>query len=412
MRDDGSVLEFSDAERRRRLGVRHGLADRYDDIEAATRAMTVLHATEAATVHLALWARVGDVGVADVDRALHDDRGVVKQLAMRRTLFAFPRDLLPAAWGSAALRVARQQRAQLAKNVAAAGLATGEDAVAHWIDEVSDAVLAVLADGTPRTTREVRDLVPALDGRISVGGGPGSKWGGDFPVGAWVMGMLGAEGRVVRAVNAGHWRLNKPTWTTAAQWLGEVPEPWSEADGYAELVRRWLGTFGPGTETDIVWCLGATKTAVRRALADLGAVPVALERGATGWLLPGDDALGEVGTQGGPDEPWAALLPTLDPTVMGWKERAFYLDPSDVPYLFDSNGNAGNTAWWDGRIVGCWVQDDRDPRAPVRLLVREDLDRGARAALEVEADRLTSWLDGVRITNVYASPQMRGARLP
>lgn len=412
MRDDGCVLEFSDAERRRRLGARHGLASRYDDVDAATRAMTVLHATEAATVHLALWARVSDVSVADVDRALYEDRSVVKQLAMRRTLFAFPRDLLPAAWGSAALRVARQQRAQLAKNVAAAGLATGESGVAAWIEEVADAALSVLADGTARTTREVRDLVPALDGRISVGGGPESKWGGDFPVGAWVMGMLGAEGRVVRAANAGHWRLNKPSWTTTAQWLGHGPTPWAEADGYAELVRRWLGTFGPGTETDIVWWLGATKTAVRRALADLEAVQVALDGGATGWLLPDDDALDGAGADGASDEPWAALLPTLDPTVMGWKERAFYLEPADVPYLFDSNGNAGNTAWWDGRIVGCWVQDDRDPRAPVRLLVREDLDRRARAALEVEADLLTAWLDGVRIANVYASPQMRGARLP
>ena len=55
-------------------------------------------------------------------------------------------------------------------------------------------------------------------------------------------------------------------------------------------------------------------------------------------------------------EPWAALLPVLDPTVMGWKERDFYLGPHG-PLLFDTNGNAGTTAWWDGRIVGCWAQD-------------------------------------------------------
>ena len=51
-----------------------------------------------------------------------------------------------------------------------------------------------------------------------------------------------------------------------------------------------------------------------------------------------------------------ALLPVLDPTVMGWKERGFYLGPHG-PALFDRNGNAGTTAWVDGRIVGCWVQD-------------------------------------------------------
>lgn len=402
MGNDGGVLHIADSDRRRRLAVRHGLAAGLPSVEAATDAMTVLHATEAATVHLALWARVDDVTVADVDAALYDDRRLVKQLAMRRTLFVFPRDLLPATWGSASARVAGQQRAQLAKNVAAAGLAEGPDRVAGWIDDAAAAVLAVLADGRPRTTREVRDLVPVLDGRIKIGRSD-KKWGGDFPVGAWVMTMLGAEGRVVRATNAGHWRLNKPTWTTTRAWLGTDAEALPDREGYAVLVRRWLATFGPGTETDVVWWLGATKTIVRRALADVGAVEVGLDGGATGWVLPDDITPVEA------VEPWAALLPTLDPTVMGWKERAFYLDPADTPYLFDSNGNAGNTAWWDGRIVGCWVQDDD---ARVHLVLRDDVGAKARTALELEAERLTSWLDGVRITNVYASPQMRGAILP
>jgi hypothetical protein len=50
-------------------------------------------------------------------------------------------------------------------------------------------------------------------------------------------------------------------------------------------------------------------------------------------------------------DPSAALLPTLDPTTMGWKERDWYLGPHG-PTLFDSNGNAGPTVWWEGRVVG------------------------------------------------------------
>ncbi|RHW28015.1 winged helix DNA-binding domain-containing protein [Nocardioides immobilis] len=391
------MRHIDDDERRARLARRHGLVDGCPDVVSATRAMTVLHATEAATVHLALWARVPGVTLADVDAALYDDRVLVKQLAMRRTLFVFPRDLLPAAWGSAAARVAVQQRKLLAQRVVGAGLADDPTA---WIDSVLADVLAEMADGVPRTTRELRDLVPALEGRFSLGS-PDKKWGGEFPIGAWVMTTLGAEGRVVRGVNAGHWRLNKPTWVRTDHWLAEAMVPWPEDKGYAELVRRWLATFGPGTETDIVWWLGATKTIVRRALADVGAVQVALDDG-VGWVLAGDDEPVE------PVAPWAALLPTLDPTVMGWKERSFYLDPADTPYLFDSNGNAGTTAWWDGRVVGCWVQDED---AVVRVVLRRDVGAEATEALEAEAARLTGWLGGVRITNVYASPQMKGARL-
>lgn len=96
---------------------------------------------------------------------------------------------------------------------------------------------------------------------------------------------------------------------------------------------------------------------------------------------------------------------------MGWKERRFYLDPDHVRLLFDTNGNAGTTAWWDGRIVGAWVQD---PDGVVDTVLCPGVDIGSegRAAPVREAERLTTWLDGVRITNPYASRLMKGQTLP
>ena len=388
---------ITDSERRSRIGVRHALAPahRLADVAEVTRAMAVLHATEAATVHLAVAARAEGLKPEDVDAELYDARSVVKQLAMRRTLFVFPRDLLPAAWGSASARVATSERKRIAKAIAAAGIAPDGNA---WLDAAREAVLARLAVG-PATTAELRAEVPELAGMV--GGTTDKPWDRPVPVAPWVLTHLGLEGKVLRGRNGGHWRLNKPTWTTSDDWLGVVPEPLGEAEGYAALVRSWLTTFGPGTAADIQWWLGSTKTAVSRALSDLGAVEVELDDGTTGWVHPSDEDTGPV-------EPWAALLPTLDPTVMGWRSREFYLDPAHVPYLFDTNGNAGTTAWWDGRIVGCWVQDDE---GVVRLSLLEDVGPDGRAALEHEARRLTDWLDGTVVGNVYASRQMKLARL-
>jgi len=379
-------------ERRARLARRHGIHPglRLPDAESATRAMTVLHSTEPATVYLSLHARVDGLTVADVDKALYADRSLVKQLAMRRTLFVFPRDLLPAAWGSAAARVARTEWARVTKDVVVAGIATDGGA---WLRTATDAVVEALRSG-PLGTAELRERLPEIEGTVIIS--PGKKWGGAVQMAPRVLTQLGAQGRIVRGDNAGHWRISRPAWTSMDDWLGERPSPLDERAGYAELVRRWLWTFGPGTTADVQWWLGSTKGAAVRALDDVAAVAIDLD-GTPGWLLPDD--VDEVA----PVEPWAALLPVLDPTVMGWKERDFLLGPHG-PELFDRNGNAGTTAWWDGRVVGCWVQDDA---GVVLLRLLEEVPADGRLALQAEADRLTDWLGGQRVSTVYSSAAMK-----
>jgi len=110
------MREVTDVQRRARLAARHAIATRVGSVAQAVEQMTCLHATEPASVYLSTFARV-DASRADIDRALYEDRAVVKQLAMRRTLFVFPRDLLPAVWGSASDRVAGQLKIRLAKEV-------------------------------------------------------------------------------------------------------------------------------------------------------------------------------------------------------------------------------------------------------------------------------------------------------
>jgi hypothetical protein len=90
---------------------------------------------------------------------------------------------------------------------------------------------------------------------------------------------------------------------------------------------------------------------------------------------------------------------------MGWKERGWYLGPHRSQ-VFDSVGNGGTTAWWQGRIVGAWHQP-ADGR--VELILLERLDRRARQALDAEALRLTEWLDGARPGNRWVGPAVAAA---
>jgi hypothetical protein len=381
---------IGDDERRARLGLRQGLAVPVADTVAAARAVTCLHATEPASVHLAAWARSG-VGRDQVDRALYAERSIVKQLAMRRTVFAFPRELLPAVWGSASARVAGQQLRRMANEIAATGIASDGHA---WADEQLALVRRMIEEEGPLTTAQIRAALPALDARVTRGKG---SYQADVAVAASVIVVLAASGAIVRGENSGGWKTSRPRWTSAGHWLGDVPDPLPEAEGYAALVTAWLRSFGPGTEADLAWWLGSTKATVRRGLSDVGAVAVSLDGGRTGWVLPDDvDPVGDPG-------PWAALLPALDPTTMGWKERGFHLG-GHVDKVFDRNGNGGPTAWWNGRIVGVWCQQD-DGR--VDVVLAEQVPRTGRRTLDAKAEELTRWLDGDVVRSIYLSPLAR-----
>uniref|UniRef100_A0AAU3GRH2 Winged helix DNA-binding domain-containing protein n=1 Tax=Streptomyces sp. NBC_01401 TaxID=2903854 RepID=A0AAU3GRH2_9ACTN len=379
-----------DSERRARLAIRHALApaSRVRRPEDAARSVVALHATDAPSVHLAAWARTRNTTPADIDRALYEDRALIKQLAMRRTLFAFPRDLLPAVMSSAAARVASSERTRMVRDLVRTGVAADGEA---WLDRARDEVEAALAQSpSALSAAQLRKAVAHIDTVVT--GTGGEQWSAPQ-----VLTLLGAQGSIVRGPCTGRFPTARPLWTLPSRWLDGPVTAVPAADGYREIVRRWLYAFGPGTEEDIVWWLGATRKAVRTALSELGAAEVSLDGPAPGWLLPDDlDSVPDAG-------PWTALLPPLDPTVMGWKHRGFYLG-SHHEALFDTRGNAGTTAWVNGRIVGCWIQD---PDATVRVRLLEPVSGEERTSLDAQASLLTTWLAGVRSPTGYRSPAMR-----
>ncbi len=379
-------------ERRARLLVRHRLdpAARSDDPLEVARSLVCLHATDAVTVYLAIQARSDGVAPADVEGVLYDDRSLVRLLAMRRTLWAVPRELLPVVFAAATKAVAATQRRRLEGFVRDSGVSTRPGA---WITRAGNAaVAAVAARGAAMTTEVTRD-VPLLAKKLRFGSG---RWEVEQSAGARVLPQMAMEGRLVRGRPRGTWISPQFRWVTTDDWLGGPIEELDVAAAQIELLRSWLAAFGPATEADMRWWTGWTLRETRAALAAVPHTEVDLG-GATGYVLDGD--LEPVP----PPEPSATLLPTLDPTTMGWKERDWYLGPHGST-LFDSNGNAGPTVWWDGRVVGGWSQR-RDGEIALGLL--EDVGRDARAAIDAEAARLAAWVGEVRFSPGFLPPFQR-----
>ncbi|KUI29446.1 hypothetical protein AU196_03675 [Mycobacterium sp. IS-1742] len=387
------MRSFTPAERRARLARRHFLAGegRAASLEAVVTAMVALHATDPATPYLTLWARVPGFGLGDLDAALYDRRTVVKHLAMRRTLWVVRSDELPMIQCVASDRVAANERRRLIADAEKAGVAADG---AAWLDNACVAVLDHLRRHGPTGARELRAALPELAG--SHDPAPGKTWGGATPLSPRVLTVLGVRGDIVRGPNDGGWTVSRPRWTLRSDWLQDASGPVSPDEAAVTAVGRWLRAFGPATVTDVKWWFGHTLTWARQALTSLGAVEVDLH-GTPGFALPDDlDPEPE-------PEPWAALLPGLDVTTMGWVDRAWYVGEHRAQ-VFDRNGNGGPTAWWNGRIVGAWSQD-ADGRVVVHLL--EDVGRDGAAALEQRAHDLSGWLGGARVSPRFPSPVIK-----
>ncbi|MEU3458555.1 winged helix DNA-binding domain-containing protein [Streptomyces sp. NPDC006733] len=390
---DGAVRRIGGDERRARLGARHRLLPglRAHCAEDVARSLVALHATDAGTVYLSTAARLAEPGFAEVERALYDEVSLVRLLAMRRTMFVVPRDFAPVVYAAAARAIAVKERAGLLKYLAEGG---GWDAA--WLAEVEESVVAALAAHGESTAAQLGGYEPRLREQVVLAAG--KPYESRQNVASRIVRVLAAEGRITRRRPVGSWTSSQFRWAVAEP-LDELPA----AGARAELARDWLAAYGPGTEADLKWWTGWTLTDTRKALAAVGARQVALEATDTpGYVLPEDvDPVPDGG-------PWAALLPGLDPTPMGWQQRDWFLPDAHRPALFDRTGNVGPTVWWDGRVVGGWAQRP-DGEIVWRLLPGDGKDPGteAVAAIAAEAERLGGWLGDVRVTPRFRTPLER-----
>ncbi len=376
-------------ERRARLGVRHHLAVTASTPVEAARGVVALHSTDPASVFLSVHARTGPVEVKAIERALYEERSLIRMLGMRRTMFVVPAELAPVIQASCTNAIARLQRRTYTKLLTEGGAGDG-----GWLKEVEDATAGALATRGEATGAQLSADVPRLRTQLLVN--EGKAYASQQNITTWVLFLLAADGRIVRGRPRGSWTSSQYHWSPTETWLPSgIPELPIEA-ARTELVRLWLAAFGPGTIADLRWWTGWTAAHVKQALAAIGPAEVDLG-GVIGLMLPED-------LKPAPEpEPWVALLPALDPTPMGWSERSWYLG-THASALFDRSGNVGPSVWSDGRIVGGWAQRP-DGEVVYRLL--EDVGSDTAAAVEAAAGRLTGWIGPVRVTPRFRTPLER-----
>ena len=368
-------------ERRARLAERHRLLPRTrtDDLPQIADDLVALHSSDPVTVFLSAMARMAHPSIAAVEQALYVDRSLIRHHGMRRTLWVATPPVVQLMHASATRDLLTNERRRTSQLLAASGVENPE----QWLADAEEQVLADLREHGPSTAREIGQRVAALRQRLQLA--PGKTYAAVQSAHTRVLYILGFAGKMLRG-QPSNWINGAYRYAEANSWL---PGGLGDLDprlAAAELAARWLQRFGPATTVDLQWWMGWTLKRTRQALADCGAVEVDLDD-VTGWLAADDPPLAPV-------EPWVAVLPGLDPTIMGWKQREWYL-PSTSLEVFDGVGNGGPSLWVDGRVVGGWAQT-KDGSVHVHYFERVGADR--RREIDQRIDELKSWIGETRFT--------------
>ena len=322
----------------------------HDPVAVAERLLAV-QAQDPRGARLAIRARTTGLSVADVDRALTEDRTLLISWLNRGTLHLVRSEDYP--WLQA---------------ITTPPLGTGnarrlrEEGVSPAAADRGVAVIErSLADEGPLTRAQLRERVSAA----------GVRTEGQALVHVLMLACL--RGLAIRGPMVGR----QHAYALVRDWLGE-PQPVDRDAALAELARRYLAGHGPAGERDLAKWAGLPLRDVR---AGLGAIAGELEQ-------RGDGLLALTGRSADARLPPPRLLGSFEPVLLGWASREPLIDADEA--IVVTGGIFRPFALVDGRAAAVWtLRDGEVAIEPFGRLARAD----ARA-LEDEAVDVVRFLAG------------------
>jgi len=300
---------------------------RLEDVVRVAGDIGGLHATNAMTPYLSLWARCSGFTRGCLEQELYERRTLARLRSVRGTIYIYPREFLPIAFAATSASAMAASR----RYMEALGVPFEQ------YERVSQDILHLLA-GREMSAIAIRRALQT-DAYVPT-----------------VLSTMCDLGLLVRARPNSGWRDAHHSYARFEEYLPGVDlRQYGEEEATVALIRQYLRAFGPASEGDIAWWSGFTRSRVRTALRALETEvrQVQLERSEQPCWLLGEDVEGLQQARAiGP--PVVNLLPNLDPYLMGYRERARWLDEARTPWIFDRAGNATSTILVDGRAAGVW----------------------------------------------------------
>lgn len=335
-----------------------------------------LHAQVLSSAELTLWARVDGLKRNAVQRALWEDRTLVKTWAMRGTLHLLP-SFEMALWHGALGTSRRYLRPVAWKNYL--GITMEE------LGRLTEAIAAALQDRV-LTRVELADEVHRITGSATLGKKLGeSSWGTILKPAAFAGGLCfgPSVGQCVRFTHP-------KSWLAARQATNSKTDPQIAT---ATITRRYLAAYGPATFHDLArWWGGGGMSTARQWIAALGQEVCAVDlEGTPAWMLSKHAReLREL-----PPARSVRLLPGFDQYVVAASRHAEHLLSGGLrSSVYRPQGWISPVLLVNGIMLGTWRHEIKSSRVEVVIEPFVKLPAWARRAAGEEAQRLAVFLGG------------------
>jgi hypothetical protein len=350
---------------------RQRLADRapHDALLDVVRGHVGIQAQVMSSASLALHARVDGLGREDVQRALWQDRSLVKTWAMRGTLHLVAATELP-------------------------GIVRGLGTRLNWLSpvwlryfKVTHAEMIALQDGIgdvltdePMTREELATHLarrlgdPAFAERVT------SSWGTFLKPAA-------ALGRLAFGPDRGR----NVTFVHPAAWLGaEIPDP--DERGVDDAALRHLRAFPGSTKGELARWWGVAPGRLTAPLARLGDRVTIVDIEGTRALVAAEDVAALAAIEPAPRDV-IRLLGGFDPYTLSLQKEAEPLLPmARRPLVSRAAGWISAVVLLGGAVAGTWGHEVTPTAVTLTIAPWRRLTKAERSAVDVEAHRIAGFL--------------------
>jgi hypothetical protein len=322
-----------------------------------------VQAQDAAAAALSVRVRRAGLLAADVERALGQERSIVRTWAMRGTLHLVAAEDL--GWllgllGPVFIRSNRGRRAEL-------GL---DEDTSH---RALLALRAVLGEHGPQTREEIVERLASRGIRLEGQARP------------HLLGLASLEGLICHGPDRGR----QPTYVLLSDWVRPGPALPPEV-ALARLATRYLAAYAPAAPGDFSAWSGLSMREARAAWQAISSRLVEVRLGeAPAWLLA--DQAGWLEAPAAPG-PAVRLLPAFDTFLLGYRSRDLHLDPRFARRIAPGGGMLNPTLLVDGWLSGVWRLKRLTGRLECIIEPFEGLAQAVHAGLEAEVADLAHFL--------------------